>query len=273
MNRRTFLKASSLVSCFHYLNRLTRAEALHGDFISPMPLRPGDIVGVIAPGLRRTDKEYITATERVLKSFGYRIRFGANINKQWRGYDNSVTERLNDLHSMFRDPQVRGVFALPGGYGSAHLLDRIDYDLLRKNPKAFIGYGDNTALHVAIHKHAKLATFHGGADALSFQELDRETGSGSMPVGTVHEDESSRSNWSRPIRSGLATGPLIGGNLTVISSLMGTPHEIDTKGRILFLEDVGEEPYRIDRMLTQLKLAGKFDAVSGVIFDGCANGG
>jgi muramoyltetrapeptide carboxypeptidase len=213
----------------------------------------------------------------MIKYFGLRMKMGKNAGKRMGDYRISLDERLDDLHSMFRDKDVNAVFAIRGGYGSMHILDRMDYDLIRRNPKVFLGYSDITAMHLAINKHAKLVTFHGPITLSRFtdytQKYFRKALFETQPIGALtnppETNEMRPSHPLRTIRSGVATGPLIGGNLTLISNTMGTPYEIETRGRILFLEDVEEEPYSIDRMLTHLRLAGKFDGVAGVIFGEC----
>jgi muramoyltetrapeptide carboxypeptidase len=175
---------------------------------------------------------------------------------------------------MFRDPEVDAVFAVTGGYGSIQLLDDIDYDLIRKNPKVFIGYSDITALHLAINKMCKMVTFHGPV-AMSFftsytvQHL-RKALTNVEPIGLVTnpppDGNTLRPNHKmRVIRPGAATGRLVGGNLALISSLIGTRYEIDTRGAILFLEEIDERTYQIDRMLIQLRRAGKLDQAAGII--------
>ncbi|MGH9718858.1 MAG: S66 peptidase family protein, partial [Bryobacteraceae bacterium] len=191
----------------------------------------------------------------------------------------SVEERLDDLHAMFRDPDVRAVFAIRGGYGAAQLLDRIDYKLIRGNPKIFLGYSDITALHLAIQKRAGLVTFHGPVTLSRFSEYTQKHFRRALfeakPLGKLTNPPDSNplrpAHTFRTVRPGTARGPLVGGNLTLISTTMGTPFEIETRGRILFLEDVDEQPYSVDRMLTQLRLAGKFDGVAGVVFGECNN--
>lgn len=178
---------------------------------------------------------------------------------------------------MFRDPEVSAIFALRGGYGAAQLLDRIDYDLIRSHPKIFIGYSDITALHLAIQRRAALVTFHGPVVLSRFtdytQKYFRRALFDTEPIGVVTNPAESNplrpAHTLRTVRPGSARGRLIGGNLTLISTTMGTPYEIETRSRILFIEDVDEEPYRIDRMLTQLRLAGKLDSAAGIIIGEC----
>jgi muramoyltetrapeptide carboxypeptidase len=204
---------------------------------------------------------------------------GRHVRRRTGYLGGSIEERVADLHDMFRDPGVDAVFAIRGGYGSAQLLDRIDYDLIRRNPKVFLGYSDITALHLAIHKRTGLVTFHGPVTLSRFSEYTQKHFRQALfqtdPIGAVTNPPDSNElrpvHMLRTIRPGSARGPLIGGNLTLISTTMGTPYEIETRGRILFLEDVGEQPYSIDRMLTQLRLAGKLEQAVGIIFGECSD--
>jgi muramoyltetrapeptide carboxypeptidase len=245
--------------------------------LRPRALRPGDTVGLITPSSYVSDPDRLALAEHTLKYFDLKPRFGKNVRKR-NGYLGGTTaERLDDLHSMFADPSVNAVFAIRGGYGSAQLLDRIDYGLLRKNPKIFLGYSDITALHLAIQKRAGMVTFHGPVALSGFSEYTQKNFRRALfetaPLGVVSNPPEVNTlrpaHTLRTIRAGKARGPLVGGNLTLISTTMGTPFEIETGGRILLLEDVDEQPYSIDRMLTQLRLAGKFDGVAGVIFGEC----
>jgi len=253
------------------------ATNLVDELIRPKALREGDIVGLITPATYVPDPDRLALAERTLKYFGLRMKMARNAGKRMGDYHLSINERLDDLHAMFRDPDVKAVFAIRGGYGSMHLLDRIDYDLMRRNPRVFLGYSDITAMHLAINKHAKLVTFHGPITLSRFtdytQKYFRKALFETQPIGKItnppESNEVRPSHTLRVIRPGTATGRLIGGNLTLISTTLGTPYEIETRGKIVFLEDVDEEPYSIDRMLTHLRLAGKFDGVAGVIFGEC----
>jgi muramoyltetrapeptide carboxypeptidase len=245
--------------------------------VRPRALAPGDTVGLITPSTYVSDPDALATAERTLRHFDLKPKWGANVRKKFGYLGGSIDERLEDLHAMFSDTAVRAIFALRGGYGSAQLLDRIDYNLIRANPKIFVGYSDITALHLAIHQKTGLVTFHGPVVLSRFTDYTqgyfRKALFAPKPVGAlVNPPEANPLRPAHPlrtVRAGKATGPLIGGNLTLISTTMGTPYEIDTRGRILFLEDVDEEPYRIDRMLTQLRLAGKLDAAAGIIFGEC----
>lgn len=255
-------------------NSMTSSE---NAFTRPAALRPGDTVGLITPATEVIDPDRLALAARTLKYFDLRMKLGAHVGVRASNYKQSIDARLDDLHAMFRDPEVRAVFCVRGGYGAMHLLDRIDYDLIRRHPKIFLGYSDITALHLAINKNARLLTFHGPVAISSFSEYTRGNFRRALfetkPLGVLanppESDGLRPAHNLRTIVAGRASGSLIGGNLTLICATLGTPYEIETRGRILFLEDVDEEPYSIDRMLTQLRLAGKFDGVAGVVFGEC----
>ena len=244
--------------------------------LRPRALAPGDTVGLITPATYVSDPDRLATAERTVRYFRLEPKWGRNVRRQ-RGYlGGLVQERLDDLHEMFRDPAVKAVFCIRGGYGSAQLLDRIDYDLIRRNPKVFLGYSDITALHLAIQKRTGLVSFHGPMMLARFtaftQSAFRRALFSNQPIGLVAnppDDALRPAHPLRVIRPGKARGVLTGGNLTLISSTMGTPYEIETRGRILFLEDVEEQPYSIDRMLTQLRLAGKLREAAGIVFGEC----
>jgi muramoyltetrapeptide carboxypeptidase len=269
MTRRGFLALSALGSSL--------AQAPVPKLLRPRALRPGDTVGLITPSSYVSDPDRLALAERTVRFFDLVPKFGKNVRKQNGYLGGSIDERLDDLHAMFADPSVAAIFAIRGGYGSAQLLDRIDYPLLHKNPKIFLGYSDITVLHLAIQKRAGLLTFHGPVALSGFSEYTQRHFRRALfqtePLGVVSNPTESNAlrptHTLRAIRPGRARGPLVGGNLTLISTTMGTPFEIDTRGRILLLEDVDEQPYSIDRMLTQLRLAGKFDNVAGVVFGEC----
>jgi len=269
MNRRSFLAGAAAAGALS-------AQPAEARPLRPRVLKPGNTVGLIAPSTAVFDPDTLAAAERTMRHFSLNLRWGEHI-RQRSEYRASVRERVEDLHSMFRDPAIDAVFAIRGGYGSEHLLDSIDYGLIRAHPKIFLGYSDITALHLAIQKKAGLVTFHGPVVLSGFtgftQSYFRKALFETKPIGIVTnpaEDNNMRPRHTlRTVRPGTARGRLIGGNMTLISTTLGTPYEIDTRGRILFIEDVGEEPYRIDRMLTQLRLAGKLDSAAGVIWGEC----
>ncbi len=245
--------------------------------IRPHALQPGDTVGLITPATYMTDPDALITAERTMRYFGLKPRLGRNVKKRDGYLAGTVEHRLEDLHAMFTDPEVKGVFPLRGGYGSGHLLDRIDYDLIQRNPKVFTGYSDITAMHLAIHKRTGLVTFHSPIPVSAFTDYTidhfRRALFRAEPLGTLTNPPESNPlrprHTLRTIHPGKARGRLIGGNLSLIAGTMGTPFEVDTRGSILFLEDVGEQPYQIDRMLTNLRLAGKLQAAAGIVFGEC----
>jgi muramoyltetrapeptide carboxypeptidase len=269
MKRREFIGAS--------LGALS-LRAAAGSPLKPKALKPGDTVGLITPATYVSDPDRLLMARRTAEHFGLRPKMGRNVGKRAGYLGGTVEERLDDLHAMFRDPEVKGVFAIRGGYGSEHLLDRIDYDLIRRNPKVFLGYSDITALHLAIGKRTGLTTFHGPMMLARFSEYSqkwfRKALFESEPLGEVGNPPESNalrpSHSLRTVRPGKGRGPLVGGNLSLIATTMGTPYEIDTRGRILFIEDVEEQPYSIDRMLSQLRLSGKLQQAAGIVLGECA---
>lgn len=247
--------------------------------MKPQALKPGDTVGLITPGTYVSDPDRLALVKRTVEYFGLKPKFGRNVGKRAGYLGGSEEERLEDLHAMFRDDSVRAVFCIRGGVGSSRLLDRIDYELIRTRPKIFLGFSDITSLHLAIHRRAGLVTFHGPVMISAFSEYTqnwfRKALFEARPLGSITNPPESGalrpSHVLRTVRPGRACGPLVGGNLTLVTQLMGTPFEIETQGRILFLEDVDEQPYNVDRMLTQLRLAGKFDGVAAVIWGECSD--
>jgi muramoyltetrapeptide carboxypeptidase len=242
-------------------------------------LKPGATVGLITPATYVSDPDRLDMVQETARYFGLVPKLGRNVRKRAGYLGGTIEERIEDLHAMFADPSVSGIFAIRGGYGSGQLLDRIDYDLIRRNPKVFIGYSDITALHLAIHKRTGLVTFHGPVMTSAFtpytQEYYRKALFEPRPIGLVTNPTESNPvrlhHHMRTIRPGRARGRLTGGNLSLIAMTMGTPFEIDTRDAILFIEDIGEQPYSLDRMLTNLRLAGKLQQAAGIIWGECAD--
>ncbi len=244
--------------------------------VKPRALKQGDTVGLITPSTPVMEPDRMAVVERTIRYFGLIPKWGANVGKR-ANFAETIADRVADLHGMFADSQVRGVFCVRGGYGAGQLLDRIDYQLIRKNPKVFIGYSDITALHLAIQRKAGLVTFHGPVTTSRFtaytQDCYRRALFGTVPLGALTNPPESNplrpAHSLRAIRGGKASGALTGGNLSLICATLGTPYEIDTRGKILFLEDVEEQAYSVDRMLTHLRLAGKLDQAAGIIWGEC----
>lgn len=279
MERRSFMSGTLLALSLLSIKpeKLLAKVADLGEYTKPKAIKAGDCIGVIAPGTAVTDPDEISRAKEALDYFGLKMKLGKYV-LHGNGYKSrSIKERLEDLHSMFTDQEVNAVIAIRGGYGSAQLLDGINYDLIHEHPKIFLGYSDITAMHLAINKIAKIVTFHGPVLLSTFNDYTikyfRKAVFETNPIGEVKNStvkNAFREDFPvRMISGGKCGGKLVGGNLSLISATLGTPYEIDTKGKILFIEDVGEQPYRIDRMLTQLRLAGKLKDAVGIVVGYC----
>lgn len=269
------MKRRSFLAC---LPAVPAAAQGRPALIKPAALRPGDTVGLITPSTYVSDPDRLLLARRTVEALGLKYKLGRAVGRRDGYLAGSIGDRVADLHAMFEDPEVKAVFCIRGGYGAGMLLDSIDYNLIHTHPKIFLGYSDITALHLAIHRLAGLVTFHGPVvlSALSDWTIEhfRRALFETKPLGLLANPPEPRPvrprhPW-RAIRGGAARGALVGGNLSLVCSTLGTPYEIDTAGRILFLEDVGEEPYSVDRMLTHLRLAGKLRGIRGLIFGECA---
>ena len=280
--RRTFLTAAGMAAGGSLLalnqSRTTVAPAPQ-PMIKPRALKAGDTVGLIAPSSYIFDVWRIEEVAPRLAALGLKTKLGANVRARRGFLAGTEDQRLADLHGMFSDPEVAAVFCLGGGYGTERLLDRIDYNLIRKNPKIFIGYSDITGLHLAFGRLERLVTFHGPVAVASLPPWTLEGFKKALftpaPIGLVEnppEDDPLAPRFPRhTIVPGKGRGQTVGGNLTLISTTMGTPYEIETKGKILLMEDVGEAPYRIDRMILQLGLAGKLAEAAGIVWGTCTD--
>lgn len=283
MNRRDLIKgivaATAAIKIADLSNNLYSKDLLpQKKTIKPNALKIGDKVGIIAPGTNVMDPDEINKAVEVIKWLGLEPVFAESLLEQI-GYKTRKAElRANDFNKMFADKNIKAVFCIRGGYGSQQILKFIDFDIVKNNPKIFLGYSDITALHLAINRYAGLITFHGPVLLSAYTNFTANTlksmlfGESQYPLSLTNPDGLSGIRKVFPMRTikeGKATGKLIGGNLSIVASLMGTKFEIETTNKILFLEDVGEAPFRIDRMLGQLSLAGKFDKAAGIVFGKC----
>ncbi|MCK9544127.1 MAG: LD-carboxypeptidase [Novosphingobium sp.] len=239
-------------------------------------LRPGDTVGLIAPASPDSDPLRLEAVQHTIRGMGLVPRPGRHVLDSVGYLAGTDRDRAADINLMFADDTVRAIFALRGGWGSGRLLPLLDWDLIRAHPKLLIGFSDVTALHLAFAARAGFPTIHAPNaanrwDVISWNSLWRLAFTGETPVlGGTEGLDTTQDRWRiTTIRPGKASGRLLGGNLTVLSTLMGTPWLPDFKDAILFLEDTGEAEYRIDRMMNQLALAGILGDVAGVAFGQC----
>ena len=234
-------------------------------------LKKGDVIGLVgASGAVRTEG----AIERgvaAIEAMGFRTKMGESCGQVY-GYLSGTDEvRARDVNAMFRDDEVDAIICLKGGYGTMRMLDLLDYDAIAANPKIFLGYSDITAMHVAMLEKTGLVTFHGPMPASCYADkpLDEFTMTSMLralmdpaPLGEIVNPEGCE---RKTVTPGVCEGMLVGGNLSLVTGLLGTPWDLDVKGRILFLEDIGEPTYKLDHMLTHLRLAGKFDDCAGVV--------
>lgn len=275
MNRRTFLP--QLAAWTIPVPGFERSQAKVQP-IKARALQKGDTVGVITPSSSITRDNYEKLLSN-LEKLGLNPQYSENMRVKKGFLAGTDEQRIADIHAMFEAPEIKGIICARGGYGAQRLLPGINFNLIQKNPKLFIGYSDITALLLAIYKQTGLICFHGpnGDSEFSdfslqqFQQLIFENKAGTLAVSDPSLPPEFKDSW-KVIRPGLVHGELIGGNLTLISTLMGTPYEPDFSGKIVFLEDIGESPYRVDRMLTQLLISGKLQKAHGIalgIFTDC----
>jgi muramoyltetrapeptide carboxypeptidase len=244
----------------------------------PQRLAAGNTVGLVAPAGPAADDESVRFSIELLESFGFRVRPGNHVFERNQYLAGEDRDRAADVNAMFADDDIDAIFTLRGGYGTQRMLSYLDFDVIASNPKVFIGSSDITGILIAMHEKAGLVGFHGPSAGGNYSdyalaefrkvlwEPAPRTRIGQAPPVATGPGRVERNNRVTRFAGGRARGRLIGGNLTLVSTLMGTPYEPDFRDRIVFLEDVNEAPYRIDRMLTQLWLAGKLQHAAGIAF-------
>ncbi|WP_456461584.1 S66 peptidase family protein [Reichenbachiella sp.] len=281
MDRRSFVKKSAVASAATMLTlNAAHAQAVENQsLIKPKALKKGDTIGLITPASAVTRQAFEKAVEN-LEAMGFVVKYTDNMSVRKGFLAGTDQQRLDDLHKMFADPDVDGIVCARGGYGSGRLLPKINYDLIKANPKVLVGYSDITALLYGIHQKTGLVCFHGPVGASEYSEFTDKAFEQVLMKGKAPKLERPK-EWEEnedpafqylPIVEGTAEGALVGGNLSLMCSLMGTPYDIDFKGKIVFIEEIGESPYRVDRMLTQLLNSGKLSEAKGVamgVFRGC----
>lgn len=251
--------------------------------IKPARLKKGDTIGLITPGSFISDEGLEKAVTN-LETLGFKVKLSKNIRAQ-NGYNAGTDiQRVDDLHAMFTDSQVAGIWCARGGYGCTRILPYIAYNIIKKNPKALIGYSDITALSNAIYKETGLVGFHGPVASSEMTDYTREHFLAVLveaktphiiPICEENEAMEDEAFHIKLLRPGIAKGRLAGGNLSLLASMAGTPWEVDFDEKLAFIEDIGEKPYRIDRMLTQLRHSSQLEKAAGValgIFNDCEAG-
>ena len=246
------------------------------NMIKPKPLRRGDTIGLV--GISGALHEPETRFEKMLEAIdalGYKVIVADSCREEYGYLSGTDASRAKGLNQMFRDDRVDAVVCMRGGYGVTRILDRVDFDVIRANPKLLLGYSDITALHTAIHEKVGMVTIHGPMPDRAWMEFDDFSRRSMLraltstePLGTLYNPEGTAPKCVVP---GRCEGRLVGGNLSLIAALCGTPYQLNPEGKVLLLEDVGEYVYRLDTMLTQLRLAGMFERCAGVVLGGFTN--
>lgn len=285
MHRRHFLGsavAATAAAAFG-LPRLAGAQPRPA-VVKPKRLAPGDTVGLVAPANATFNSIELQIAKESLEALGLKVRVGTHLLDRHGYLAGQDKDRADDINRFFADTSVRAVLPIRGGWGSSRVLPYLDFDTIRRNPKIVLGYSDITALLLAVHARTGLVTFHGPNgmgrwDAYSVDYFKRVLMQGEAVTFSNPRQMSDRNtltqieNRTQTLTPGKARGRLFGGNLTVLSTIVGSPYLPQWDDAIFFCEDVGEGYYRIDRMLTQLKLAGVLGRLKGFVFGTCAECG
>jgi muramoyltetrapeptide carboxypeptidase len=283
MNRRRFIQSLGVASLATQVpaTHVTAAAAT----IKPKRLAPGDIVALVSPASATFNTLDLQIARESLEALGFKVRVSGHMMERHGYLAGEDKARAEDINKAFADTSVAAVHAIRGGWGSARVLPYLDFETIRRNPKVLMGYSDITALHLAIHAKTGLITFHGPIglgrwDPYSLEYYKRVLFNGEQVTYSNKQGISAERNAltqvefrTQTITPGKARGKLLGGNLTVLTTILGSPYVPEWDGAILFCEDVHEELYRIDRMLTQLKLAGILGRIKGFVFGGCSECG
>lgn len=235
------------------------------NFIDPEPIQKGNTIGLITPSSPLKPGS-LDVGIRFLEENGFKIKLGKHINDSMRFLAGNDADRAKDFMDFVQDSQVKAIIATRGGQGSQRLLPLLDYNIIRSHPKIVVGFSDTTALQLGLLTKAGLASYTGFTLTVDINALIEKT------LLSCLKGESYQITDGTPVHPGVIEAPIVGGNLSLLASLIGTPYQPNFKGNILLLEDVGVEPYNVDRMISHLDLAGVFDQISGIIigeFEDC----
>lgn len=247
--------------------------------IIPEALQEGDTIGIVSPASAIFESEPYEIAKETFEAMGLKVKFGEFTSSRYGHLAGTDQQRADELMEMFRDDSVKAIIALRGGSGSARILDKLDYKTIKRNPKIFIGYSDITALHLAIFEKTGLVTFHGPVavstwNPFAYSYLQKLIFEGKAvtyknPTDKGNELTQTR-NRIRTIHPGTAKGELLGGNLSVLTGIMGSEYfPKNWKNKILYVEDIGEKIYAVDRMMSQLQLSGVLKEIKGFVFGKC----
>lgn len=238
--------------------------------IFPNKLKKGDTVAIIAPSSPVTKQE-ADACKKLIEDMGFKVKMGKCTYESIHGYSAGTGElRADDINGMFADNEIKAIWCIRGGDTSSHTMDKLNFDMIKNNPKIFVGYSDVTNLNVNFNQKCEFVTFHGPmvkSNMLnSFDEFTKTSFEKALNMENELILENPAGEDFEVMIDGVAEGTIIGGNLSLLVSMIGTPYEMDTKGKILFIEDVDENVRRLDRMMYQLKYSNKLEEAAGIIF-------
>ena len=285
MDKRTFIKSLGLGLGTLAVGRYSAEASVKSNLyklLKAKVLKNGDTIGIITPAGALDDEDSITLTKEVLNHLGFKVKEGKYIRSRYGNLAGTDLERLQDLHAMFADKEVNGILCIRGGNGASRLLPNIDYDLIRRNPKVLLGYSDITALILAFYAQCGLVSFHGAVGVSTWSEkvvnifkdqfFENKLATYTNPSKTETQIVQYKDR-IKTITPGIVEGTIIGGNLTLLTGLCGTPYLPDFKDTILFVEEIGEKSDRMDRMFCQLMNSGILSQIKGFIFGKCTDCG
>jgi len=280
MNKRSFLKSLSLLAASSPMLAFDFSRSSSANPLLPIALLRGQTVGIISPSAASADRMEYTFAKEAMEAMGLKVKVGSNFKNRFGHLAGTDEERAADFNAMFADPEVKAIICLRGGSGAARILPLLDYEQVKANPKPLLGYSDITALHCALQSQTGLISFHGpngsgswnSFHANQFQQLffEQKLLSFKNEV-TKGDDLVAKGNRIQTLTKGTVEGKILGGNLTVLTALSGSIYYPDFQDAILFIEDVGEDPYRIDRMMSTLKLNGTLGKIKGFVFGQCSD--
>ncbi len=274
-NRRQFITTTTLASLsipfLGMKNNSLQDDKIGLAIIKPSALKQGDTIAISSPAGAVWEDSQIEKFIFILQNLGFKVKLGETLKQKYGYFAGTDELRASELNNFFLDKEVKAIFCIKGGWGCARILDKLNYEIIKNNPKVLIGFSDITSLLIAINSKTGLITFHGpvgnsGWNDFTLDYVKRILFEKEKVEYAYPEDDTDK---HYTITEGKANGILVGGNLTVLAGMIGSEYLPDWKNKILFLEETGEEPYRIDRMLTQLKLAGVLKNISGFIFGKC----
>jgi len=276
-NRKKFLQtiAAGLGMSFLGVRQISAKNTVQKSVTKPKALKKGDTIGMISPGFSLPHERQYGKIVKKFERFGFKVKVGAHARDHYGYFAGTDKNRASDLNNMFADTSVDAIIPFRGGWGSDRILPYIDFDLIRHHPKILLGFSDITALLLSIYARSGLVTFHGPLGEWELTPFNRKYFKKALmdarPFVMKNRGSNKNNNAVKTLRKGTATGTLLGGNLTVLTSMLGSDYLPDWENGILFLEDVGEDIYRIDRMLTQLQLNGVFEKINGFVFGKCSD--